>query len=123
VPGSGHFGNLGRNAFTGPKFHNFDFSISKGFRITERVKASFRADFFNIFNHPNFTNPVLPDFGITFLQNGGVFVDTGALGDNLGELRGDGFLGARNTPDTAIGNPYLGGGGPRNIQLGVRVTF
>ncbi len=121
-PGTQHFGNLGRNAFNGPSFHNFDFSISKDFRVNERVKVNFRADFFNLFNHPNFTNPVLPDFGITFLQNGGVFVDTGAL-DLLGELRGDGFLGARNTPDTAIGNPFLGGGGPRNIQLGVRVTF
>ncbi|MGH8630973.1 MAG: hypothetical protein ACREU7_09445, partial [Burkholderiales bacterium] len=36
---------------------------------------------------------------------------------------GVGFLSLAATPDVGIGNPFLGGGGPRNIQLGVRVTF
>ncbi len=37
--------------------------------------------------------------------------------------QGVGFLGLDATPDVGIGNPLLGGGGPRNIQLGVRLTF
>ncbi len=113
APGSQHFGSLGRNALTGPGFRNFDFSLSKAFEVTERVKVNLRADFFNLFNHPNFTNPLLPDFAVDASFNG-VDPVTG---------RGSGFLPLRATPDVGIGNPFLGGGGPRNIQLGVRVTF
>ena len=54
VSGTQHFGNLGRNAFTGPTFKSFDFSLAKQIPVNERLKAQFRIDFFNIFNHPNF---------------------------------------------------------------------
>jgi len=121
--GDRHFGNLGRNAFVGPNFRNFDFSLVKNTKLSERVNLQLRADFFNIFNHPNFANPVLPNFGIDFLQNGGVFVDTGTPGDDIGELRGTGFLRPTATPDVGIGNPFLGGGGPRNVQFGVKLSF
>lgn len=50
-------GNLGRGALAGPSFTNLDFGVSKGFKITESTKLRFDANFFNIFNHPNFKNP------------------------------------------------------------------
>jgi hypothetical protein len=56
-----------RNTLTGPGFANFDFSVAKNFKLTERVKMQFQANFFNLFNHANFGNPVgnlnSPDFG------------------------------------------------------------
>ena len=59
IPTTCHFGDLGRNAFTGPQFFNTDFSIIKNTRITERFNLQFRAEFFDIFNEANFGNPVL----------------------------------------------------------------
>jgi Carboxypeptidase regulatory-like domain/TonB dependent receptor len=53
----GTFGDLPRNAGRGPGFAQFDFSVIKNTPITERYKIQFRAEIFNIFNHPNFTNP------------------------------------------------------------------
>ena len=52
-------GNLGRNALTGPDFVNTDFSVLKDTKITERFNLQFRAEMFDVFNHPNFGNPVL----------------------------------------------------------------
>jgi hypothetical protein len=59
VPGSCHPGNLGRDALVGPGFMNTDFSLTKNTRITERFNLQFRTEFFDLFNHPNFGNPVL----------------------------------------------------------------
>ena len=53
------FGNLGRNAITGPGFSNLDFALVKNTRITERVKTQLRIDTFDVFNQVNFGNPVL----------------------------------------------------------------
>ncbi len=52
-----HFGNLGRNVVTGPGFQNIDFSLEKNTRLTEKTNLQFRADCFDLFNHPNFGNP------------------------------------------------------------------
>jgi carboxypeptidase family protein/TonB-dependent receptor-like protein len=59
VPGSCHPGDLGRDAITGPDFLNTDFSVTKNTKITERFNLQFRTEMFDIFNHPNFGNPVL----------------------------------------------------------------
>jgi len=59
VPGTCHPGTLGRNALRGPDFVNTDFSITKDTKITERFNLEFRTDMFDVFNHPNFGNPVL----------------------------------------------------------------
>jgi hypothetical protein len=60
-PGAGttvtHFGNLSRNAVTGPDFINADFSVIKNTKITETTNLQFRADMFDVLNHPNFGNP------------------------------------------------------------------
>jgi hypothetical protein len=52
------FGNSGRNSFVGPGQQNLDFSIVKLIPVKESRKFEFRAEFFNIFNHSNFANPV-----------------------------------------------------------------
>jgi hypothetical protein len=59
VPGSCHPGNLGRDAIVGPNFLNTDFSVTKNTKLTERFNLQFRAELFDLFNHPNFGNPVL----------------------------------------------------------------
>jgi len=48
---------IGRNVFQGPSYWNLDAGISKGFQITERVRAVLRTELFNALNHPNFRNP------------------------------------------------------------------
>jgi len=52
------FGDLGRNAITGPGWSNLDFAITKNTRITERFRLQMRADAFDSLNQVNFTNPV-----------------------------------------------------------------
>jgi len=52
------FGNVGRNVLRGPKQVNVDFSIIKRFPIRESKNLEFRAEFFNLFNHVNFANPI-----------------------------------------------------------------
>ncbi|MGA2181936.1 MAG: TonB-dependent receptor [Bryobacteraceae bacterium] len=113
VPGTQHFGNLGRNAFTGPPFKDFDFSLVKNNTFHEWLNVQFRVDFFNIFNHPNFSNPMLPAFGLDFLA--------GSMPDSNG--RGIGSIPITATPDVGSGNPFLGGGGPRTVQLGLKFKF
>jgi hypothetical protein len=131
ILGTQHFGNLPRNAFIGPDFRNFDFSLTKNFKFGERVSAQFRADFINIFNHPNFTNPLLPSFLVDLETNDLVAAVPGdpkcdaATNPTFAGCRavGQGFLPLVATPDVGIGNPFLGGGGPRNIQLALRFSF
>jgi hypothetical protein len=97
TPAPGTFGNAGRNILFGPGTNIADFSINKSTTITERVSLQFRTEFFNIFNHPNFTVPN-PQF--------------------------DGAFGAiPSTPDVAGSNPRLGDGGPRVIQFGLKLLF
>jgi hypothetical protein len=52
-----NLGNVGRNALRGPAFFQWDLSMMKNFLLTEALKMQFRADLFNILNHPNFANP------------------------------------------------------------------
>jgi len=55
------FGDLGRNIYRGPYQQNWDFSLIKNFHLTERQSIRFTTDFFNIWNHANFSNPVSTD--------------------------------------------------------------
>ena len=107
-----HFGSAPRNGFYGPGYRNFDFSFSKDTKLTERVNMQLRADFFNLFNHPNFANPLLPSFNVLWNNNG--ISPTGT---------GQGFFPLTVTPDVGAQNPFLGGGGPRDIQLSARFSF
>jgi len=51
------FGNLGRNVIIGPGFNNTDFSIIKSTKVGEKLRAQFRAEFFDLFNHANLGQP------------------------------------------------------------------
>jgi hypothetical protein len=103
TPGSlGSYGTMPKSLLSGPSFFGFDMSVTKTQRITERVNAEFRAEFFNVLNHPAFADP-----------------ETG-LGCEVGECN---FGQSTATPDTASTNPVLGSGGPRRIQMGVKLTF
>lgn len=53
----GVFGNLGAFQLSAPGSFFYDMSVFKNFRITERTRIQFRAEFFNLFNHPNFNAP------------------------------------------------------------------
>lgn len=72
MPGGG---NLGRNTFRGPGYINADFSLTKQFRVSEKITMQLRADWFNIANHRNFGNPVAimssPAFGTNDTDPGG----------------------------------------------------
>jgi len=65
---AGQHGNAGRNIILGPGLINLDLGIHKGFLVTERSRFEFRAEFFDLANHPNFDKPVLqmsnPNFGV-----------------------------------------------------------
>ena len=63
------FGNLGRNTYRGPGQQNWDFSLIKNFKITERQSLRFTTDFFNIWNHVNFANPAVTDVESISLAN------------------------------------------------------
>jgi outer membrane receptor protein involved in Fe transport len=108
--GFGAFGTMGRNIFRDTGFHNVDLSLSKGFKFGERLKAQFRVETFNIFNHPNFANPN----GGTSTYGQGATADPSQAG-----LFGCGC----STPDNAAFNPVLGSGSARAIQLGLKFTF
>jgi len=78
--------------------------------LGERVTTQFRAEFFNILNHPNFANP----FGG---QNG-----FGTGGFNDPSVPGAFGCGCA-TPDKAASNPVIGSGGPRGTQFALKFIF
>ena len=108
--GLGTFGTLGRNVFRDTGFHNVDLSVSKNFKFGERLRAQFRIETFNIFNHPNFANPN----GATSGYGQGAFADPSQPGS---------FGCGCATPDNAAFNPVLGSGSSRAIQLGLKFIF
>jgi hypothetical protein len=105
-PPLGQFGNMGRNMFEDTGFRNFDFSVGKSFHFGETKRLQFRAEFFNIFNHPNFANP----YG-------------GQNGYGLNDPSVQPFGCGCATPDVAAANPVIGSGGSRATQLGLKFTF
>lgn len=76
----GSFGDLGRNAFVGPKYFNLDTEVSRFFPVTEKTRLDFRIEAFNTFNHPNFGNPATNHSGSNFGQVSGT-VSSGDSGD------------------------------------------
>jgi len=72
--------DLGRNAIVGPDFLNTDFSVTKNTKITERFTLQFRSEFFDIFNRPNFGNPVLTATSASFGQIQSTRFPTGDFG-------------------------------------------
>jgi hypothetical protein len=104
-PENGTFGNMGRNIFRGPAFHDWDMSVTKSWKLSERLSLQARGEFFNILNHPNF--------------------DLFTMGTDLSDpVYGINSLGVvRATPDVGVANPVIGSGGSRHIQLGVKLIW
>ncbi len=101
-------GNLGRNALRGFAAGQWDLGVHRDFRIREGLKLQFRAEMFNILNHPNFGAP------IGDLANTAQFgMSTESLAQKLsgGNLGGGGF------------SPLYQIGGPRSIQLALKLSF
>jgi hypothetical protein len=95
-------GTEGRNDIAGFGLTQVDLSIGRKFPITERLNLQFRADAFNVFNHPNFSNPSgnFTSGAPTDLQAASM------LNQGLGGL-----------------NPLFQEGGPRSLQLSLRLIF
>jgi hypothetical protein len=104
TPPTGRVGTSGRNQYYGPGLQNYNFAVLKSFPLrTERVHLRFRADFFNLFNHTNFANPVSS-------QSSGNF---GKITATVGSATA-----------TAVGTTAgVVGGGPRVIQGSLRLEF
>ena len=105
IPPSGQ-GNLGRNALRGCDAVQFDTTLRRQFHLTERLALQARADFFNIFNHPNFGSP------INFLSSPQFGRPTQMLASSLGSGGQSGGL-----------SPLYQIGGPRSIQLALKLQF
>jgi hypothetical protein len=103
-PHPGRLGTSGRNQYYGPGLQSWNFATSKLFPLhTERVHLRFGADFFNLFNHTNFANPVSN-------QSSGNF---GKITATVGSATA-----------TAVGTTAgVVGGGPRVIQGSLRIEF
>jgi hypothetical protein len=103
---AGRVGTSGRNQYYGPGLQNYDFSVAKNFALFakwgEQTHLQFRADFFNILNHTNFANPVHDMSNANF----------GKMTQTVGSATA-----------TAVGTTGGPLGGPRLIQLSLRVQF
>jgi len=106
VPSELRQGTLGRNALRGFGMWQVDVTVRRNVRFSERLKLQLRAEMFNVFNHPNFGDPV------GSLTSGLFGQSTQSLAGSLGSggLSG-GF------------NPLYQVGGPRSIQLAARLIF
>jgi hypothetical protein len=109
-------GNLGRNALRGFGATQWDLGVHRDFPIHESLKLQFRAEMFNVLNHPNFGPP-----SGAFLspQNGGP-AGFGVSTQMLGQSLSSGFGG--NLGGGAF-NPLYQLGGPRSIQFALKLTF
>jgi len=107
-PTLGTFGTMARNLFRDSGFKNVDLSLFKDFKYKERVTAQFRVELFNIFNHPLVANPWGSQAGV----RQGIQLDDGSH-----------FGCGCSTPDVATGNPLIGSGGARDMQIGLKLTF
>jgi hypothetical protein len=70
----------GPTQFRGPGFHRFDFSLFKEFQLSERFRLEFRSEFFNLTNHPNFSNPGFSGNGVVAAPGSLNYLDTTNFG-------------------------------------------
>jgi hypothetical protein len=104
-------GTLPRNAFRGFRVSQVDLAIRRQFKLSERLNLQFRSEFFNVLNHPNFGDP--GNFQGNVLTSPFFGESTQMLGASLS-----------NTGGGAGGfNPLYQVGGPRSIQLALKLQF
>jgi Carboxypeptidase regulatory-like domain/TonB dependent receptor len=99
-------GNLGRNAIAGFGTWQIDASLSRRFVLTERLGLELRADAYNATNHPAFGDPVR-------------YLDSPLFGESASHLN---MMLGRGSPRSGLA-PLLQVGGPRTMQVGLRLTF
>jgi hypothetical protein len=102
TPPTGRVGTSGRNQYYGPGLFNYDATALKNFALGERAHLQFRADFFNILNHTNFSNPVRNESSASF----------GKITQTVGSATA-----------TSVGTTAGPFGGPRQIQFSLRLNF
>jgi Carboxypeptidase regulatory-like domain len=73
-----------RNSIFGPGGANVDFNVTKTFKVNERAGVTFQANFFDLFNHPNFLNPTTGNSGSSNIRNGDFSASRATWGDNGG---------------------------------------
>jgi hypothetical protein len=109
TPKSCQFGSLGRNALRGPDFKWSDLYLTKWSRLNDKMKLRINAQFFNLFNHPNFGLPVLGYAGIPSKPS---------------TQTGFGGLTYTTAPPTGLLGVGLGGdSSPRMIAFQTRLEF
>jgi hypothetical protein len=116
IPAPGQFGNLARNALRGQGFSQLDLSLSKAFAINDRSRFTLRWDVYNVFNHPNFSNP-------PSVLGGGLPSSPTAAGIQPGQsftpvLAGTAF----GVVNSTVGK-LVGFGTSRQMQLSARFSF
>ena len=86
---AGELGDAPRAPVSGPNYINTDFSLIKHIMVTERTKLDFRAEFFNLFNHPHLFLPGSP--GVSNMQDASPFSTTtfGVANATVNQLAGD----------------------------------
>lgn len=102
----GRQGTLGYNALRGFGFRQFDLALRRQFKVNKRLNLQFKVEFFNLFNHPNFGNPVNSLSSDLFGQS------TQMFGRSLGSGGINGGL-----------SPLYQIGGPRSTQLALKIQF
>jgi len=107
-------GNFGRNVLRGFGATQVDVAFQRQFHFTERLGLRFRSEFFNIFNHPNFGPPnnILGNFLTGVWTNPLFGHSTQTLASSLGSGGANGGF-----------NPLYQIGGPRSIQLALKLQF
>jgi Carboxypeptidase regulatory-like domain/TonB dependent receptor len=100
-------GDLGRNALRGFGLVETDLSVRRTFHITERMRLLLRGDFFNIFNHPNFANPISNLSSTEF---------------GLSTSMANSFVGSSGSYPFSL-NSVFQTGGPRSVQLSLKLLF
>jgi Carboxypeptidase regulatory-like domain/TonB-dependent Receptor Plug Domain len=106
IPQTARQGSLGRNALRGFPVTQLDLALHRRFALTERINLQLGADIFNLFNHPNFGDPV-GDLGSGLFGRATTMFGR-SLGSTVGSVGLDSFYQT---------------GGPRTLQASVRMTF
>jgi hypothetical protein len=109
LPANGTFGNAGINSLTGPGYWSDDLSLFKGFSLTEKYRLQFRAEAFDVFNHPN--------LGYPDTNNNGNLGFAGSNTVNGVTTYPNGFNLITNTV------PSTGPGASRSLQLALKLLF
>jgi hypothetical protein len=105
-------GNLERNTLRGFGAWQEGLAVRRTFRVTERVSLLFRAEAFNLFNHSNFVDPGAQSDGANHLNSLSFGLSTQVLSNTLGSGGANGGF-----------NPLYQIGGPRSIQLALKLQF